>query len=144
MLERLEAIVGAARVDRDELLDQLLTLRRIVPEALATRLEDRPPSPWDPVIDAVDAVEALLSAARSTPFGARLKLDAPSLRHAAARVRTVAMQNVGPPDAASGPFYEAVGELEALARGDGTLKLPADALWDLLERLYVAIRRAVA
>lgn len=114
--------------------------RRTIPDALATRLEERARSPWDPVIDTVDEVEALMSGAGRTLFTGRVKIDAQELRHAPARIRTVAMQNVGRPDAATGPFYAAVDDLEVLARGDGTLKLSKDTIWDLLERMYLTIR----
>jgi hypothetical protein len=143
-VERLEAIAGAGtgkvRVKRDDVYEQLDTLRQVFPELLATRVEPRQPSPWDPVIDAVDTIQTLMSQARRTPFTGKLKLDSQELRQAAARVRTVATQNIGPPDHRTAPFYAAVDDLEALAAD----RIPADALWDRLERLYLAMDRAVS
>jgi hypothetical protein len=139
-LERLEAIAAAGRVNRDDVYEQLDTLRQVFPELLATRVAEREPSPWDPVIDAVDAIQTLMSQARRTPFTGKLKLDAQELRDAADRVRTVATQNVGPPDHRTAPFYAAVDDLEALAAD----RIPADALWDRLERLYQTMGDAVS
>jgi hypothetical protein len=149
-IERLELIAagarpvpltGQVRVDTIEVHEQLDVLRQLLPEALGERRGE--PSPWDPVVDAIDATDALAREAGRTVTG-RLKVDAQALRHAAGRLRTTAVQNLGPPDAQTAPFYAVVDDIEALARGEGTLKLPRDRLWDLLQRLYETAGRAAS
>jgi hypothetical protein len=146
-IEALETLAAAAkplfgsdqvRFDREDFYDQLDALRAAVPEALDRG--DRPPSPWDPVFEAIDSIQALLHTAPRTPFSRALKIDAEELRHAVGRLRTAAIQNVG----VSVPeFSAALDELDELARRGGTLKLRYDELYDPLERLLrAAVQRA--
>ena len=138
-------LTDQVRIDRIEVLDGIATIRRHA-DGL-----DRPgamdpavfiPSPWDPVLEAFDEIRKLMDAAPRRLLARALKIDAEALRHAAARIRSAAIQNLGPPDRDAGPlsgFYAAVDDLDALARGEGTLKLPYDALADLLERILSAM-----
>jgi hypothetical protein len=146
-LEELEALVSSAkpitgtdqvRLNRERFYDHLDRIRDAVPAA-ATRAGGT--SPWAPVIDAVGEIERLMDDAGHSMFSRALKIDARELRHAAGRVRTTALQNVG---AAPADFYAALDELDELARGEGTLKVPFRVLWDLLERMRTATMRGAA
>ena len=138
-IEALEAMATSAkrilgseqvRLDREDMYDQLDLLR-------ASTKPSGPyePSPWDPVLKIYDEFHGLVYAAPRTPFTRALRFDAGALRHVAGRMRTVAVQNVGP----SSEFYAVLDELDALARTDGTVKVAADDMFDLLERMLFSM-----
>ena len=138
-VEALEAMATSAkrilgseqvRLDREDMYDQLDLLRASIKPP-----DHYQPSPWDPVLEVYDEFHALVYAAPRTPFKRALKFDAGALRHVAGRMRTTAVQNVGPGAA----FYAVLDELDALARTDGTVKVAADDMFDLLERMLFSM-----
>ena len=138
-IEALEAMAASAkrilgseqvRLDREDMYDQLDLLRASIKPSSPYE-----PSPWNPVLKIYDELHGLVYAASRTPFTRSLKFDAGALRHVAGRMRTAAPQNVGPGSA----FYAVLDELDALARTDGTVKVRADDMFDLLERMLFSM-----
>jgi len=145
-VEELESFAAAAkpvpltnqvRFDRDKLYDRLDRVRELLPQAATSGVS----SPWAPVAQRVEEIDALMDDAGHAPFSRALKIDAGKLREAAGRLRTTALQNLGPSDGHAGPLfslYAALDELDALAHGEGVLKIPHGVLFDLVQRMRAA------